>query len=216
MKHILLSMTAILLLGSGDALAQLSCDPRSGTVGELACKDPAVKSLVRQIGLEASRPGCAGPKDHELKSVQRGWGWRQYQCSASSDMRACVLSSLQSELDYFRPIKGCDIAAHPVRFDVTVPSYVLAHPAVFVGRDVSVNGEIDLADCAPGTRSVTGRVHEFDYKKAAIEIRFKTMPDAQRGFLCKRPLSAWRGTVRLTNRGVPYLYATDILGAALP
>lgn len=216
MKIRLLSITALVLLSSGNALAQLSCNPRDGRIGELACNDQEVKNLVHQVALEANRLGCAGLQRHELKVVENAWGGRQYQCGSSADIRTCVVSSLQSEVGYLQGMKTCEITSHPVKFDTTVPSYVLAHPKLFLGSEVLVNGEISLADCNPGATSVIGKVHEYEYKKGAIEIRFKSMPDAERSFLCKRPTSSWRGTVRLTDKGVAYLYATDVLGAELP
>lgn len=216
MKIHFLGITASALLLSGHAFAQLSCNPKTGTVGELVCEDQEVKALVDRIGVETKRLGCVGAERHELETVENAWGSRQYKCGSSSDIRACVLSSLRSEAAYFQGMDRCEVASHPLKFETTVPSYVLAHPEVFFDSEVSVNGQVTLADCTPGATSVTGKVHEYEYKKAAIEIRFKSLPDVQRSFLCRQPISSWRGTVRLTDKGVPYLYATDVLGAPLP
>lgn len=216
MKLCFLGITAIALLGSGHAFAQLSCNPKTGPVGELACKDQEVRALVRRVDLEAKRLGCVGTERHELETVERAWGGRQYECSTSTDIRACVVRTLQSEVDYLQGMNRCEVTSHPVKFETTVPQYVLAHPNVFAGSEVSVMGQIALADCTPNATSLIGKIHEYENEKAAIEIRFKSLPDVQRSFLCKGPISAWRGTVRLTDKSAPYLYATDVLGAQLP
>jgi hypothetical protein len=215
MKTPVLVIGALALLGIGSALAQLSCG--RGAVGVLACEDREVKALVRQIGVEVKRLRCVQAERNELKTVERAWGRRQYKCIYSADVRACVMRILQSEIDYLQGMERCELASRPVKFETPDPSYVIAHSDVFIGSEVSVMGALTLADCTPGATSVVGKVHEYKNESAALEIRFKSLPDAERNFLCtRRPFSEWRGTVKLTDKRLPYLYSTEVLGTPLP
>jgi hypothetical protein len=215
MKVHVLVMGLFALLASGQTLAQLSCG--RGKVGDLACNDQEVKAMIRQNDVEANRLRCVGAARYELKTVKVAWGRQQYGCVSSADVRACVVDKLQSEIDYFHGMARCEVASHPVKFEVPDPSYVLAHPEVFNGSEVLVMGGLTLVDCAPGATSVVGEVHEYEKESVALEIRFKSMPDKQRDFLCaKRPLAAWRGRLMLTDAQEPYLYSVDVLGVPLP
>ena len=203
------------LLLSLQAAAQLSCG--KGPAAELACSDQEVQALIRQVGAESSRLNCTTAQQAELKTVLRSWGRRQYSCIKSTDIRPCVIEKIQSEIAYFKAMSRCEAASRPLTLEVAEPSYILAHPDVFKDKEVEVMGEIALASCDPDSSSVDGRLRELDHPSITIEIRFKNLPDTQREFLCsKRPFSSWKGVLRLTERGKPYLYATDVLGMALP
>lgn len=210
-----LGIGTIALLLSLHAAAQLSCG--KGPVAELACSDQEVRALIRQVGAESTRLNCGPAEQAELKTVLRSWGRRQHSCSKSTDIRPCVIEKIQSEIAYFKAMSRCEVASRPLTLEVAEPSYILAHPDVFKDKEVEVMGEIALASCDSDSNSVVGRLRELDHPSITLEIRFKSLPNTQREFLCsKRPFSSWKGLLRLTDKGTPYLYATDVLGMALP
>ena len=215
MKTRKLAIGVLALSGGELAFAQLACGP--GAVQELACQDQDVRALVQKVEDEAARLQCQPAARHELVSVKLGWLRRQGACIRSASVRSCVVGSLESEIAYFRAMSGCELAANPVKFDTTEPSYIVAHIDVFKGSQVAVMGWLTLASCDAGSTSFTGEVHELNNESVAIEIRFRSLPDVQRDFVCeKHPFSAWSAKVMETDSGAPYLYATDLLGVQLP
>ncbi len=79
-----------------------------------------------------------------------------------------------------------------------------------------MTGNLIFADCSPDATSVDGQGHEYRNQSAALEIRFRSLPDGQRDFLCPRQsFSEWRGTVMLTDQQVPSRFSVDVLGTPM-
>lgn len=215
MIFVKITLVAAVLMLSTQAFAQLSCG--IDDVSALSCSDREVKTLIQDIKKYSAGLKCRGVVKAELETMKRSWGRTQSACIHSPDVRTCVVESLKSEKKYFQEMKTCRILSKPVRFDSVEPSYVLAHPAVFTDGEIEIVGRLKMSDCSFGSTSVSGKLYEYLKDQVYIEVEFKSMPAAQREFLCtKEPFSSWKGVVNLTPQGTPYLYATEVLGVVLP
>lgn len=211
---VVFALSLLLIIALPEASAQLSCGV--GKVGDLVCRDPEINDLMKDVTHAIEKEKCDGRQKAELGVVMQAWGWQQYACEPSDDVKRCLVLGLKKEREYFNSVARCDDPPPPQKFDAIDPSYVHAHPQIYVESNVRLFGRMFLQSCEIGSQSLRGSIYSPS-TRARFKVVFGSLSEEQRRFICKaEPLSFWAGVVKVSSKEGVYMLAADVLGDPLP
>lgn len=185
----------LLLAAVGVALAAHAAEPNP--------VDAALDARIEQLH-------CSHDDAARLRQEQLFWWGQHNDCSNFGHVTTCEQSAVAGRLKYIASVMRC--SGNPKYYPFADPWYILRHPLVYNNAPVNVRGSVLPSSCSPSSTSLAGKLQQY----GSLPVLFKSLPPAEREFLCdKNPSSWWDGKIWLIDRK-PTLYLTDILGAALP
>jgi uncharacterized protein YecT (DUF1311 family) len=227
MIHMRVVLVAVLLFAAPRAApaAPPQCKSPANLVLATICASPTLTARDAEIAQRYGKlhAACSAEQDKVFSATQRFWLRERSNCQVMAgepgqhvSVAACLADVMESRLDQLRKMGArCDVdrvAADLRRVD---PWYLNKYQDRYVGKKVSVFGQIALARCdTPGAPAVSGFVLGTGRSPEKIAVVFKAMPPRELAFLCKSPVSQWSGEMRRDGSGT-YLYLSDVLGSPL-
>ncbi|MCC2958022.1 hypothetical protein LK542_20585 [Massilia sp. IC2-477] len=221
---LLLVFSAVLALPGMAAAATIDCTLARSDIEQAICAHQDLLAKDRAISQRLATLGQQCPANKALLAQgQTFWLRERWDCrngegalGPSGKLAACLGERMDKRLHDLGAVRqGCDFSSLAGTYRFVDPGYLRQFSRAYVGKPVAVFGWMDLGAChdRTGPRTVAELVGQPG--KTRFPVRFSSMPDQEKDFLCaQQPAGHWQGVVKDDGQGA-YLYLTDILGQKL-
>ena len=213
-------------IGHVASAAPINCSAANVDVERAICSHPELLARDQAISvrLDTLKQRCPDARQLIVEG-QKFWLRERWDCrnvegvfEAPGRLGACLASRMDLRLRQLNAVgDGCDFAPLFATYRFVDVDYLQRFSNRYIGKNVSIFGQMDLASCdASGASPTAATIIGTDRKRKRFRAKFSAMPAGQREFLCaKHPAAHWTGTVEHDSLG-DYLFLKDVLGQELP